>query len=337
MIEIQKFSIVSSYGENIIDLIDRLCCKRIANDDNQKLYVSKNKFSQFRWINPCAYLGLKAVDNMGLHPNISNHSEWGVYCGTAFGGMPLTQVNLCEALLQEGHPGITIAHTIHSGYQFATEAIANMYSIAGPNLTVCDGVISSGIALWQAYNDIISQIIQNAIVVGCEWIDQNLMHVLVRTKNTTFLCSAASSVLLKYSNAPDMHDKSNRVWVRSCSFISSGMKYSDDELNALIIKEVQKTGLRLNDINLIISSGSDFNQEGEDIVHLRDQSINFIKIEDYYGHMLGAAYIFSVAIASGLIQSKNNHYRNILILGSDGNKRLIITILSSKAANIDNG
>lgn len=333
MIVIEKFGLVSNYGEDIIELLNRIGDKQTVSDNHQKLCIPKNKFSQFRWLNPCAYLGLKSVENMGLHLNIKNHSEWGVYCGTAFGGTPLTQVNLCESLLQEGYQGITIAHTIHSGYQFIADAIANMYSISGPNLTICDGAISSGIALWQAYNDIISRITQNAIVVGCEWIDHNLMRLLPR-KDGMFLCSAASSVLLKHTSATDIKNKSNRVWVRSCSFISSERDCSDDERNALIIKEVQKTGLQLNDINLIISSGSDF--EGEGIVHLRNQSINFIKVEDYYGHMLGATYIFSIAIAAGLIKSQCNNFDNILIIGSDGNKRLLITILSSNIGGMNN-
>lgn len=336
MIEIGKFGILSNYGENIIELLNRIRYKRIASDNNQKLYLSKNKFSQFRWINPCAYIGLKSVDNMGLHLNINNHSEWGVYCGTAFGGMPLTQVNLCESLLQGGYRGITIAHTIHSGYQFCADAIANMYSISGPNLTICDGVISSGIAFWQAYNDIISQIIQNAIVVGCEWIDNNLTSLLIRENNTKILSSAASSIFLKYSNPADIKDISNRVWIRSCSLISTGSNYSVDELISFIIKEVQKTGLQLSDISLIISSGGDFNNDEEDIMYLRNQSVKFLKIEDYYGDMLGAVYVFCIAIASGLINSQNDNYDNILIVGSDGNNRLLITILSSNIGDINN-
>lgn len=106
MIEIENFGLVSEYGEDPIDLVNRLWRKQFAGDNIQNLNLSKNEFPQFRWINPCAYLGLKSVNNMGLHSNISDYSQWGVFCGTAFGGVQLTQVNLCDSLLQEGYQGL---------------------------------------------------------------------------------------------------------------------------------------------------------------------------------------------------------------------------------------
>lgn len=319
--------LVSQYGNEGSILLERLMEKRTAGPIHNEWLSYEDTKHPFRWINPCSKIGLQAVYQTGLTPAGQHGCNWGVYCATAYGGTPFTQKNICDAYIREGHYGITLAHTTHSGDPFTAEAVASLYQLSGRNKTFVNGYISSSVAFWDAYQDLIYGEMEHAVLIGNEYVEDSLINGYKAMLQDPVLLHSGGGALLLHavSKLPEKPDK--LVWIKECEYMSWTERKEQSTLEK-VCHVLRRAGCSLQKMDYILLTGPGCClQTLEEGAVQTTRPANLFRVNLSFGDMIGANAVFSLGLAYELLI--HNLGRTVLLLELDTRGNMGVAVITA--------
>ncbi len=347
MIQILSVGYDVIYEDIVSYLLSQADKHNISLLEPDTTYERKLIKKQFRWINPCAEIGLMAAkhafDNFSVNSlqSCKNSDEWGVYAGTAYGGMLVTQKEICESIAAGGFENILPSHTIHSGYSFTAEVIATQYSISGAIYTYVDGSFSSGIALIQAIDDIAFGKVKNAVVIGNEFIDDDLrtMYRALQPECESLNSGACCLLLGEEQDESYEVEEAPKIKYIDLSYQESqaGKINCKERIRSTLNQSLNNTNLESDNIDLIIfvhngnpNIENDFYRGYWEVFkNGKNSKQQVINLYQCFGYMIGASIAFSIGIASALLKSDLpvRKMENIMVLSVDEKGKLMNVVI----------
>lgn len=278
----------------------------------------------------CAKIGVNsamlAYSNSDVLKN-ADRISLGVYCGTAFGGFPVSQKEQCDTLKQIGPNGILPGMSIHSGYHLTADIIAINYHILGPNMTMVSGRLASAMAFLNACDDIKDGTVQHAVVTGTEFVDDVLAEGLrlSETKGWESVSSGAGTVILSNDEAVEINDKC--VYVKAIEMRGDNFLY--ENIKNVIHMALKSAKLNVGDIGLVVSVQGDVLEERLAVSRVVDEIFHNGKFcpimfsVDEFGDTLGAGFVMGMATVLQECVSKGN----ILIVTFDKDNYVLASII----------
>lgn len=354
IVAITGLGLINLWGHNEKSVLKSLSKDFMKKENKYFLEMPYDVRSKYRWINECANLGYNASKlalNSGFNHSGISCDRWGVYAATCYGGMPITQQNICDAYLKFGPSGVLPGHSIHSGYHFTADIIAIEQQITGPNITFTSGQLASGLMLLQAFDSIHLDQIDGIIAIGTEFVDpvaENIYEEYDR-ESAEFLTSGACSLILQNLDTIGNSDIPMGYLLAveyKSTFTSIGNNQCfAEQLQKVMLDALKKSGKSIEGIDLIISteSGASFEKQCYEIA-LKEVFPEEILIRTIYpyntiGYTLGANCIMGLGIGltcmnsqynPNRLESKDKKIENILVLAGTPNTAAMAFILTNK-------
>lgn len=220
---------------------------------------------RFLDLTPCSTYGFSAAElawrNAFKGNENINRERWGVYNGTAFGSFTGTVHAACQEYIKNGPAGLLPGIFNNKSCNVTADIIAISHKLMGANTTFMSGRLASGMALMQAFDDVMDEELQGAVVIGTEAIDNHIVkgHEILGEENTDLFASGACSIILQALEDIDPEKTVPSGYIRAVEAAGHGREggyYSNklpDSLRQAMESAVGKAGIGPEDIDIILS------------------------------------------------------------------------------------
>ena len=278
------------------------------------------------------YLGMSQYVKYGFiaaHKALKDHSimdgnQWGVYCGTAFGGQTSIFQEQCHAYISKGLSWMLPSMVMNKGAKSLADIIAIENSISGDSLTVLADRCSSGIALLHAFDKIKYGVLDFGIVIGAEHIDCYLRKIYSKLEKRVDVLNDGSCALI-ICREDKVPSKGVKGYMLSCESISAGSGFQlhrgdkfefEYVLKKIIQQTLIKASVKLQDIDYVVYAKA-FNKNLDDRFVIAIDSLFkcgkefLLCASDIYGDLLGATPLFLLLTAFSSKCNKISYNKNL--------------------------
>lgn len=294
--------------------------------------ILKNKYMG---LSLYAHQGIQAAEyayELLINKEKENGHKWGVFSSTAFGGGLEHDIKIGKFFLNEGPSGILPSLSMNKGSKVMGDIFAVEHHIEGPNITFTSGYLSSATALVHVFDEINSGILNGAVVIGSESVDETLENVITHD-NSFSLNNGACSLLM--CNEESINNDLDNVYIAAadiCTFPNNLMNHKQQMKKITeLLKNQEKTSL--DDVGLILYSGNGNLEDLNDYVVTFDKekenintSTEMYDVRELFGDMISVNFMVSIGIGKLLLDQQytieNSKLRpqkmhKVLIVGED--------------------